>query len=71
LQTVGAALGTDPLRFVLTGGDDYGLVATFPPDVALPPAWRPIGRVVDGGEPGSVTVDGADYPEAAGHRHFR
>jgi thiamine-monophosphate kinase len=71
LQTVGAALGVDPVRFVLTGGDDYGLLATFPSDVALPPQWRPIGRVVDAGEPGTVTVDGAEYPDAAGHQHFR
>jgi len=71
LQSVGAALGVDPLRFVLTGGDDYALAATFPPGVTLPQAWRPIGRVLDGGEAGDVTVDGAAYEDAAGHQHFR
>lgn len=71
LQTVGAALGVDPLRFVVTGGDDYGLVATFPPGTTLPDSWRPVGRVLDGGEPGSVWVDGAPYPEPSGHQHFR
>ena len=30
LRAVGAALGADPMRFVLTGGDDHALVATFP-----------------------------------------
>ena len=70
LQSVGAALGVDPLRFVLTGGDDYGLVATFPATVALPASWRPIGRVLEAGAAGAVTVDGADYPDSAGHRHF-
>lgn len=75
LQAVGAALGVDPLTFVLTGGDDYGLVATFPPDVALPDAWRVIGSV--GGAAGdiaAVTVDGAAYeppPGHGGHQHFR
>ena len=71
VQTVGAALGVDPMHLVLTGGDDYGLVATFPAGTALPDSWRPIGRVVDDGEPGHVTVDGEPYPEAAGHQHFR
>ena len=71
LQSVGAALGVDPLRFVLTGGDDYALAATFPPGVTLPQAWRPIGRVLDGGEAGDVTVDGAAYEDVAGHQHFR
>ena len=30
LREVGAALNVDPLVWVLTGGDDYALVATFP-----------------------------------------
>jgi thiamine-monophosphate kinase len=71
LRTVGSALGVDPLRFVLTGGDDYGLVATFAADVDLPDGWRRIGSVLEAGEAGTVTVDGADYPEPAGHQHFR
>ena len=30
LREVGAALNVDPLVWVLTGGDDYALAATFP-----------------------------------------
>ena len=30
LQAVGAALGADPLQFILGGGDDHALLATFP-----------------------------------------
>ncbi len=71
LHAVGAAMGVDPMRFVLTGGDDYSLVATFPAEVALPESWRAIGRVTDGGEAGVVTVDGAEYADPAGHQHFR
>lgn len=71
LQAVGAALGVDPMRFVLTGGDDYGLAATFPPDVALPQEWAVVGRVVEDSEPGTVTVDGEPYADDAGHQHFR
>lgn len=71
LQAVGAALGQDPLRFIFTGGDDYGLVATFPEGTTLPEEWTVIGRVLaDGGE-GTVTVDGEVYEGSAGHQHFR
>jgi thiamine-monophosphate kinase len=45
LQQVATALGVDPMSWVLTGGDDHALVATFPPDVALPAGWTAIGRV--------------------------
>ncbi|MFC4021346.1 thiamine-phosphate kinase [Micromonospora sp. GCM10011542] len=62
------ALGVDPYTWILTGGDDHALVATFPPDVPLPPQWRPIGRVAAGT---GVTVDGAPYAGPAGWDHFR
>jgi thiamine-monophosphate kinase len=67
LQAVGAALGADPLRFVLTGGDDHALVATFPAGALLPSGWLPIGEVAEGS---GVTVDGAAYDGPAGHTHF-
>ena len=67
LRAVGAALGADPLRFVLTGGDDHALVATFPSGALLPEGWREIGAV---GEGSGVTVDGAAYEGAGGHTHF-
>lgn len=67
LQTVGAALGADPLSFVLTGGDDHPLVATFPPGTDLPAPWRTIGHVADGA---GVTVGGAAYEGETGFRHF-
>jgi thiamine-monophosphate kinase len=67
LQAVGAALGADPLQFVLGGGDDHALVATYPPDVSLPHGWTRIGIVADGE---GVTVDGEKYDGSTGHRHF-
>ena len=36
LREVGAALNVDPLIWVLTGGDDYALAATFPNGTELP-----------------------------------
>lgn len=66
LTSVGQALGVDPLQFVLTGGDDYALVATF--GAQVPEGWTVIGTVATGE---GVTVDGAAYEESPGHEHFR
>lgn len=67
LQAVASALGSDPLGFVLTGGDDHALVATFADDVALPEGWRVIGAVAAGD---GVTVDGSAVVGETGFRHF-
>jgi thiamine-monophosphate kinase len=79
LQQVAAALGADPLAWVLTGGEDHALVATFPPRVALPAGWTAIGsvRAVGRKKPG-VFVDGEAAEsvvksigaEGTGHVHF-
>jgi len=66
LQAVGAALGADPLRFILGGGDDHALVATFAPG-SVPTGWREIGTVGIGS---GVTVDGGEYDGPRGHTHF-
>jgi thiamine-monophosphate kinase len=68
IQAVAAAVGADPLSYVLTGGEDHALAGTFPADASLPPRWRVVGRVLRG-EP-AVTVDGMAYEGAAGHDHF-
>jgi thiamine-monophosphate kinase len=65
LRAVGAALGADPLGFILGGGDDHALLATFPDGV--PDGWLEIGSVSDGS---GVTVDGAAYDGPAGWTHF-
>jgi thiamine-monophosphate kinase len=67
LREVGAALNVDPLVWVLTGGDDYGLAATFPSGTAVPEPWRIIGTVSAGD---GVRVDGRRWP-VGGHEHFR
>jgi thiamine-monophosphate kinase len=70
LQAVGAALGADPLQFVLGGGDDHSLLATFPED-AVPEGWAVIGSVTEAGPDGpAVTVDGAAYDGPTGWTHF-
>jgi thiamine-monophosphate kinase len=76
LADVGAALATDPMRWILGGGDDHALVATFGATATLPTGWRPIGEVVaaetddDGNITGDVRVDGKPYPDG-GFEHFR
>jgi thiamine-monophosphate kinase len=66
LQAVGAATGADPIEFILGGGDDHALLATFPTD-ALPEGWMSIGSVAEGS---GVTVDGAPYDGPTGWTHF-
>ena len=76
MQQVAAALGADPLSWVLTGGEDHALLATFPPGAALPDGWTVIGEVREGAA--GVFVSGepaADVAQAVGagrtgHVHF-
>ena len=67
IKEVGAALNTDPLVWVLTGGDDYALVATFPASAELDAQWTVIGSVTEGE---GVRVDGRTWA-VGGHEHFR
>lgn len=71
LAEIGSALGLDPLRWMLTGGEDHALAATFPAGAALPADWTEVGVVEapDDAGPG-VTVDGRPYDGDAGWVHF-
>jgi thiamine-monophosphate kinase len=67
-----------PLEWVLTGGEDHSLVATFPASAQLPSRWRVIGQVravgnadVAGVADPGVTVDGAPQAGPGGWQHFR
>jgi thiamine-monophosphate kinase len=66
-QDTARALNADPMHWLLGGGDDHALAATFAPDVDLPMAWSVVGRV-EAGE--GVTVDGAPWAGPAGWRSF-
>ncbi|SCG62863.1 thiamine-phosphate kinase [Micromonospora humi] len=68
MRDAAQALGVDPYTWILAGGDDHALAATFPAGAALPDGWRPVGRVTDGA---GVTVDGAGYDGPPGWDHFR
>ncbi|MCZ2524427.1 MULTISPECIES: thiamine-phosphate kinase [Streptomyces] len=69
MTEIGQAVGVDPLQWVLTGGEDHAIVATFPADTKLPARWRVIGHV-HAAAAGQVTVDGAPWDKAGGWDHF-
>lgn len=68
LVDVGTALGADPRHWVLTGGEDHALAATFPGPAQVPEGWITIGTVRHGE---GVTVDGRPYEGSAGWQHWR
>jgi len=74
VAAVAAAYGTDPMNWVLTGGQDHALVATFPEGGPLPLGFVGVGQIAQQeseSAPGNgVLVDGAVFPAAPGHRHF-
>jgi thiamine-monophosphate kinase len=75
LAECGRALGADPLQWVLSGGEDHGLLSTFPANGALPPSFLGIGSVVSAGagQP-AVSLDGRNFKSvvdgAVGWDHF-
>jgi len=68
LVDVATALGADPLHWMLTGGEDHALAATFPGEAAVPEGWHTIGTVTRGS---AITVDGGPYEGGGGWQHFR
>ena len=77
LAAAGTLAGVPPLLWVLSGGEDHGLLAAFPPGAALPAGFRRVGTVVNGagvdaagsGAAGSVCVDGRPAAEALAGLH--
>ncbi|WP_382304636.1 thiamine-phosphate kinase [Herbiconiux sp. UC225_62] len=68
LLDIDAIVGDHAADFVLAGGEDHALLATFPPGAALPEGFRPIGEAVPvpaGGRPDALVGD-RPYDERAG-----
>jgi thiamine-monophosphate kinase len=57
----------DPLDWVLRGGEDHGLVVTFPPGTALTARWSVVGQVAEGQ---GVWVDSRRAERLSGWNHF-
>ncbi len=69
LQIAAASAGLpDSLDWILSGGEDHALAATFPPRAALPGRWTVVGRVRDGQ---GVWVDSRRVERLSGWTHFR
>ncbi len=68
MRDAASALGVDPYVWLLAGGDDHALAATFPPGTALPEGWRVVGAVHEGT---GVTVDRKPWQGGTGWDHFR
>ena len=74
LEALGQAerlLGLDAVTWVLAGGEDHGLLATFPPSAVLPEAFRPVGRVLSHTDGPRVLVGGRPPRGVVGWDHFR
>lgn len=71
LSAVAELVGADATGWVLTGGEDHGLLATFPEGVELPAPFRVVGRVLAAGEGPAVLVDGREpRVDSVGWDHF-
>ncbi|MGH1562518.1 thiamine-phosphate kinase [Mumia sp. DW29H23] len=73
IADVAAATNVDPLGFLLTGGDDHTLAATFPAAAGAPQGWQVVGVVNerDDADGAGVTVDGTPWEGPGGHEHYR
>ena len=67
LRSAAVALGADWLTWVLTGGEDHALAATFPRGTSLPGRWTVIGEVRQGL---GVTVNSRAVDGPGGWTHF-
>jgi thiamine-monophosphate kinase len=68
VAAMAAGFGLDPLRWVLTGGEDHALAASFPAASALPPGWVEVGQVQEGE---GVELVGATIDGSGGFAHFQ
>ena len=68
LAPLAAQLERNPLDWVLTGGEDHALLATFPTEGGLPEGWAGIGHCEAG--QGQVKLLGDYQPPNAGWDHF-
>jgi len=75
VATAAAAFNADPMVWVLTGGEDHAVAATFPTSVELPEGFTAVGVVAEVADvelldaPG-VTVGGRVPRGSGGHDHF-
>lgn len=71
LEAASALLGLDPMDWILGGGEDHGLLATFPANVQLPSGFTAIGSIqaVAEGQHSGVRIAGMPA-DTVGWDHF-
>lgn len=69
LEVLAARLGVEAAGWVLGGGEDHGLLATFPADTTTPTGFEPIGVVREASHAPGVTLGGV-RPALGGWDHF-
>jgi thiamine-monophosphate kinase len=62
LEEAARAIDANPSDWVIGGGEDHSLLATFPADATLPRAFKPIGVVLPAG-PAPVMLGAQPLPE--------
>ncbi|MCB0897974.1 MAG: thiamine-phosphate kinase [Actinobacteria bacterium] len=68
IRETASAFNADPLGWVIAGGDDHALAATFPAGTVLPAGFVAVGEVVQGS---GVEVPGYRHIGSPGFDHFR
>lgn len=68
VRETASAFNADPLGWVLTGGDDHAVAATFPVDATLPAGFVLVGDVLEGS---GVEVPGYRHVGLPGYDHFK
>ena len=70
LAPAAAALALDADEWVMTGGEDHGLLATFPPGEPLPQGFVAVGVVARTSQVPGVLVAGEPWAGGSGWDHF-
>ena len=70
LRAAASAFNLDPMSWVLSGGDDHALLATFAAAEDVPAEFRIIGRTEEEGD-APVLLGGHPWAGESGHEHFR
>ncbi|PID97607.1 MAG: thiamine-phosphate kinase [Actinobacteria bacterium] len=71
LAAASAVTGTPAMKWIVSSGEDHGMLAAFPPHSTLPEDFRIIGyaRSVEGGESPGIYIDGNEIHGGWDHFH--
>ncbi|MGP4991784.1 thiamine-phosphate kinase [Glutamicibacter ardleyensis] len=71
LEPAATLLKADPMEWVLRGGEDFGLLATFPAEAEIPEEFTVVGKVLrTAGRRSTIRLDGKQLDYRHGFDHF-